>query len=90
MMKAIVKPEKTMAVDLKPGDVFVMELPSPQFFTSEMEEEIAIPVFLRTNIDASDATDANNIVYRLNITVVNEGHPLDMRVDPFIPPGMKS
>jgi hypothetical protein len=89
-MKVILKPEKTMAVDLKPGDVFVMELPDPQFFTRQLEEEIAIPVLLRTNIDASDATDALSIVYRLNITIVNNGHPLDMRVDPFLPPGMKS
>lgn len=79
-----------MAVDLKPGDVFVMELPDPQFYTHEMEAEIAIPVFLRTNADASEATDGLSIVYKLNITVVNEGHPLDMRVDPFMPPGMKS
>jgi hypothetical protein len=89
MIKAIVKPEKMLAVDLKPGDIFAMELPHPQFFTQEMEEEIAIPVFLRTNADASDATDGLNIVFRLNVTVVNEGHPLDMRVDPFMPPGMK-
>ena len=90
MIKAIVKPEKVMACDLKPGDIFQLELPDPMYFNNEMNwEHVAIPVFLRTNVDAWDVSDATDIVYRLNIVVVNEGHPMDVRVDPFVPPGMK-
>ena len=89
MIKAIIKPEKTMAVDLRPGEVFVMELPDPQFFTREMEEEIAIPVFLRTNADASDATDGLALCIG-STSQWSTGSSLDMRVDPFLPPGMKS
>ena len=53
MIKAIVKPEKVMACDLKPGDIFQLELPDPMYFNNEMNrEDVAIPVFLRTNVYA--------------------------------------
>jgi hypothetical protein len=88
--KVFVKTEKCLACDLKPGELFIRELPDPEYFGRELNRaHAALSVSLRTNVEVTDAPDREMLVYRVHIVIIDRDDPLPPRVDPHKPPGVK-
>jgi hypothetical protein len=88
--KVFVKTEKCLACDLKPGELFIKELPDQEYFGRELNRaHAALGVLLRTNVGARDAPDREDMVYRVHIVIIDRDDPLPPRVDPHKPPGAK-
>lgn len=86
--KAFVKLEKKLACDLKPGELFAMDMPDPLRFANEMEGgNPMMAVYLRTNIDADEFEDMDVTVYKIHLTVVDPDEVLPPKVNPHAPPG---
>jgi hypothetical protein len=88
--KVFVRAEKRLACDLRPGDVFVLDLPDSEYFPRELNgDKVAILVMLRTNVDDEELNDRENVVYKLEIVTTLPGEVAPARLDPHSPPGMK-
>lgn len=88
--KVFVRAEKRLACDLRPGDIFVLEMPDSEYFSRELNgNKVAILVMLRTNVDDDGLDDRENIVYKLDIVTTLPGETAPARLDPHSPPGMK-
>jgi hypothetical protein len=88
--KVFVRAEKRLACDLRPGDLFVLELPDHEYFSRELNgDKVAVMVMLRTNVADYDIDDREEIVYRLEIVTTLPGEVAPARLDPHSPPGMK-
>lgn len=90
--KLFVKLEKKLAVDLEPGDIFIADLPDPEWLRREINRtDVAVVVMLRTNVSAEDVEDKETIVYKVHIEVSrtpDRAEVLARRVDPYTPPGL--
>ncbi len=88
--KVFIKTEKCLACDLKPGELFISELPDPEYFKRELNRaHAALSVLLRTNVLALDAPDREKVIYRVHIVIIDREDPLPPRVNPHAPPGAK-
>jgi hypothetical protein len=88
--KVFVKAEKHLACDLRPGDIFVLEVPDHDYFNRELNgENVAIVVMLRTNVSDEELEDRENVVYKLNIMAVAPGEVNPAKINPHSPPGVK-
>jgi len=88
--KVFVRAEKRLACDLRPGDIFVLELPDTEYFARELNgNNIALMVMLRTNVSDEDVDDREEVVYRLEIVTTLPGEVAPARLDPHSPPGFK-
>jgi len=82
--RAFVKLEKKLAIDLKPGEMFILE--------PELDLNIGSPViqvFVRTNAPSEGFSDMDSTVYKLHIVIVDPEDPAPPKVNPHSPPGMK-
>lgn len=83
--KAFIKLEKKLAVDLRPGDLFLLE-PVEQH---EMNgPSPVLSAFLRTNVSPEEFSDMDAVVYKVHIIITDPEEPLPPRVNPHAPPGM--
>ena len=88
--KVFVRAEKRLACDLRPGDIFVLELPDTEYFARELNgTNVALMVMLRTNVSDEDVEEREEIVYRLEIVTTLPGEVAPARLDPHSPPGFK-
>lgn len=88
--KAFVKLEKRLASDLKPGELFVMELPDPDFFTRAMNgADPVVMAYIRTNVSPDMFDDMDVVVFKVHIVVTDPEDPLPPRINPHAPPGME-
>lgn len=84
--KVFVKTEKCLVCDLKPGELFIMELPDPEYFQRELNRaHDALAIMLKTNVQVRDERRA----YRVHIVIIDREDPLPPRVNPHAPPGAK-
>lgn len=89
-MTVFIKAEKHLACDLRPGDIFVMEMPDHEYFSRELNgDKVAILVMLRTNVSDEELEDREEVVYKLNITATRPGEMNPAKINPHAPPGMK-
>lgn len=90
--KLFVKLEKKLAIDLEPGDIFILDLPDPEWVKRELNRtDVALVVMMRTNVSADDIEDRETVAYKLHIeTSITPDHAetLARRVDPHTPPGL--
>lgn len=87
--KAFIKLEKKLAYDLRPGELFVMDVEDTTRFVNEMNGgNPLMPIYLRTNISADEFKDMDVMVYKVHITITDPDEPLPPRVNPHAPPGM--
>jgi hypothetical protein len=88
--RVFVKAEKRLACDLRPGDIFVLELPDREYFAKELNgDKVALLVMLRTNVTDEDLDDREQVVYKLDITATLPGEVAPAKIDPHSPPGFK-
>lgn len=88
--KVFVKAEKCLTCDLKPGELYISELPDPEYFGRELNRaHVALPLSLRTNVLVESAPDREKLVYRIHIVIIDRDDPLPPRVNPHAPPGAK-
>jgi hypothetical protein len=86
--KAFIKLEKKLACDLRPGDLFAMDMEDTTRFINEMNGgDPSMAVFLRTNIAADEFEDMDVTVYKVHVTVIDPEEGLPPRINPHAPPG---
>jgi hypothetical protein len=86
--KAFIKLEKKLACDLRPGELFVVEMEDTTRFINEMNGgDPMMAVYLRTNIPPDDFEDMDAVVYKIHISIVDPEEGLPPRVNPHAPPG---
>lgn len=84
--RALIKLEKKLACDLKPGELFLQE----QIPQHDMEgPSPIISAFIRTNMPPEEFGDMETMVYKVHITIVDPEDPAPPKVNPHSPPGMK-
>ena len=84
--RVFVKLEKCLVCDLRPGELFILPPPDPQYFERELNRAmVSLPVDIRTNVP----TRNSDTVYRVHINIIDREKPLPPRVDPHKPPGAK-
>jgi hypothetical protein len=89
--KAFIKLEKKMACDLKPGELFLMELPDPDFMTRAMNgTEPAAVVYLRTNVSPDMFDDMDVMIHKVHVQITDPEDPLPPRINPHAPPGVSN
>jgi hypothetical protein len=87
--RVFVKLEKKLACDLRPGDLFIIELPDPEYFTRELNRaDPSIMLFLRTNVPSEMIEDSDILVHKVHIVITDPEDPPPPKVNPFAPPGM--
>ena len=88
--RVFVRAEKRLACDLRPGDVFVLDLPDGEYFARELNgDKVALMVMLRTNVSTDDVEDREEVVYKLEIVATQPGEAAPAKLDPHSPPGFK-
>lgn len=93
MNKVVVRVEKCEAYNLKPGDLFMWELPDPRYWERELERfELCLPLLIRTNVPLDDEvndSEGSHECWRVVPTIVEEGKVVKTRMDPHVAPGSK-
>jgi hypothetical protein len=84
--KIFVKLEKSLACDLKPGDLFTTT--APDEFGIEMSD-IAVVIMLKTNEIPESDTDDTMVVHKIHVAIVDRETPAPPKLDPHAPPGFK-
>lgn len=88
--RVFVRAEKRLACDLRPGDIFVLELPDHDYFQKELNgDKVALLVMLRTNVSDEDLEERENVVYKLEIVATLPGEVAPAKLDPHTPPGFR-
>lgn len=87
--KAFIKLEKKLACDLRPGDLYVIEVDDTVRFVNEMNGALPMmALYIRTNAPSEDFEDMDFPVHKVHVTIVDPDEGLPPRVNPHAPPGM--
>ena len=87
-----IRAEKTFAANLLPGELFVFNTEcDTDWFKRELgREDVALPIFMRTNVTIEGVEDAGDtVVNRLIVSFVGEAGEQKGSMDPHVPPGAK-